>query len=281
MNNSHPIAIELCSIVNIHSGNCSENCLFCAQSRHNSCDIEKFDSIDQNNLIYHAEMLQSHGVKYISLVASGRGPSKELLATVTALTEKILSNTTLQVCCSLGLLTKSDANFLKKSGISRYHHNLETAESFFTQVCSTHSFDDRIRTIENAREAGLEVCSGGMINIGENMEDRISMVETAIKKGATSVPLNVLLPVEGTPLYGKILMDPDELIYTITSLCSMFPDTIFRFAGGRSQYSEEVTIKSLKAGIRGIMTGNYLTEAGIPVDKDIKLIGQNGYSVAS
>lgn len=281
MKNTISTAIELCSIVNIRSGNCSENCQFCAQSAHNSCNIEKFDSINPDDLVSHAKMLQLKGVRHISLVASGRGPSEELLKSVAALTERVLADTKLKICCSLGILTKSDAIFLKKAGISRYHHNLEASESFFSQICSTHNFKDRLQTIENAHDAGLEICSGGMINLGESMDDRINMVKTAIKKGATSVPLNVLLPVEGTPFSGRKLIDQEELIYTISTLCSMFPDTVFRFAGGRNQYPEEITIKSLKAGIRGIMTGNYLTKSGISVDRDLKIIGQNGYSVAS
>ncbi|MDA3901078.1 MAG: biotin synthase BioB [Spirochaetes bacterium] len=271
--------VEMCSIVNIHSGNCPENCSFCTQSSHNSCKIETYESIDITELIRHAKALESKGVSHLSLVASGRAPSEKILQNVKQITEQLLKETKLKICCSLGLLTRETALFLKSIGISRYHHNLESSPGFFSSICTTHNFTERLETLDYAAEASLEICSGGIFNLGETEDDRIEMIEIAVKKGATSVPFNVLSPVEGTPLYGRPTMNEKGLLHTIERISQKFPNVVIRFAGGRTQYRHSLLVDSFNRGVRGFMIGNYLTTNGFTIDDDIELIGRYGYTI--
>ncbi len=264
--------IEVCAISNVRSGNCSENCSFCSQSGHHNTDAPTYDFIPAEELVRQAQQARQWGASDFGIVSKGWGVRSDKEADqLKAYFEAMDRHSDIGRCASLGALDKETARLLKENGLENYHHNLECAESFFDQVCSTHTYQENIDTINNAREAGLRVCAGGILGMGESLEQRIELAETLRQLGVESVPMNFLSPVMGTPMANVEPMKPYEILRTIATYRYMLPKAEIRIAGGR-QFLGDMQSMIFMAGASGVMIGDYLTTRGRSVDDDIKMI---------
>ncbi len=264
--------IEVCAIANVRSGNCSENCSFCSQSGHHDTDAPTYDYISATQLVEQAQQARKWGASDFGIVSKGWGirsdkEADQLKSYFTAMH----AETDIGRCASLGALDKESAELLKKNGLENYHHNLECAESFFDNVCTSHTYQENIDTINNAREAGLRVCAGGILGMGESLDQRIELADTLRQLGVESVPMNFLSPVLGTPMANIEPMKPYEILQTIATYRYMLPAAEIRIAGGR-QFLGDMQSMIFMAGASGVMIGNYLTTQGRSVDDDIKMI---------
>lgn len=271
--------IDTCSIVNARSGRCSEDCKWCAQSRHYHTGIEEYDLIDDNVLEEAANTCAERGVHRFSMVTSGRRMTGKALEKACAMFRAIaVRHPQLQLCASMGLLGLDDLKKLREAGVSRYHCNLETSASYFPTLCTTHTHADKLRTIAAAREAGMQVCSGGIIGMGEGMRERLEMCAQARDAGAVSIPVNILSPIPGTALEHTPLIEEEEIVRTAALMRLVAPDTVLRFAGGRARLSQATTERMLRGGINGAMIGDLLTTAGSSVENDFALFKRLGYT---
>lgn len=271
---------DLCTIINAKSGRCSENCTFCAQSAHFKTDCETYDLLDEKSVLKKAYDDERSGAHRFSLVASGRGlkGNDQDMKSVEDIYESLAKNTDLHLCASFGIADKEALEKLRDSGVKTYHHNLESSRNHFPKICTTHSYDDRIKTIKEAREVGLEVCSGGIFGMGESIEDRIDMAFDLRELGVASVPINVLTPIMGTPLEAVLPVDPEEIIKTIAIYRFILPDVYLRYAGGRKLLGEFTTL-GLRGGINSALTGDFLTTAGDSINSDIDMIKSCGFEL--
>jgi len=267
---------DLCSILNIKSGKCSENCRFCAQSIHFDTEAKAYDILPQNEVIEYARKCENNGIKRLSLVSSGKNLTEKNLEKLIPLYKKISSETSLKLCASHGLITIDQAERLKDAGVNTYHHNLEAGKNYFHEICTTHSYEDRINTIKNAIKGGLEICSGGIIGLGETMENRIEMALEIRSLGIKSIPVNILNPIKGTPLEEIIPLKPQEILRTIAVYRFILPDAFIRYAGGRKSLGSD-QVKGLNAGINAAITGDYLTTTGNNITDDKKKIASAGF----
>lgn len=271
-------SFHLCSITNAKSGLCSENCKWCSQSAHNASNIDVYDCIDTNRAVEQAVENGKAGVHRHALVTSGRSVSPQTLNACIGIFNEISQKSPIALCASMGLLNKEQLLILQKAGVHRYHCNLETAPSFFSQLCTTHSIDEKIETIHTAQSIGMEVCSGGIIGMGETMEQRIELACALRSLGILSIPINILNPIKGTPLYGISPLSDDEILTTIALFRLINPKAYLRFAGGRLaiQHAQE---KALKTGINASITGDYLTTNGARICDDIRNFKAAGFTV--
>ena len=264
--------IEVCAIANVRSGNCSENCSFCSQSGHHQTNAPAYDYISSDQLLAQARQAREWGASDFGIVSKGWGvrsdKEADQLKTYFSTLDK---DTDIGRCASLGALDKESAKLLKENGLENYHHNLECAESFFDNVCTSHTFQENIDTINNAREAGLRVCAGGILGMGESLDQRIELADTLRQLGVESVPMNFLSPVLGTPMAHIEPMKPYEILRTIATYRYLMPAAEIRIAGGR-QFLGDMQSMIFMAGASGVMIGNYLTTQGRSVDDDIKMI---------
>lgn len=263
--------IEVCAISNVRSGNCSENCSFCSQSGHHKTDAPAYDYIDTQDLVSQARQARQWGASDFGVVSKGWGvrsqkEKKQLQEYFGAMSE----HSDIGRCASIGVLDQETAQMLKDNGLENYHHNLESAESFFPQVCTTHSYQENIDTIRHAREAGLRVCAGGILGMGEKAEQRIELALTLRDLGVESVPLNFLNPQQGTPMGQVEPMAPLDILQHISVFRFLLPQAEIRVAGGRTFLGDMQSMIFL-AGASGIMIGNYLTTAGRQVEDDLQM----------
>jgi biotin synthase len=272
-------SVELCAIYNAKSGKCSEDCVFCAQSAHYRTEVMVSDIPSVDSVLSYAEMVQSYGVKHFSLVTSGKGISNKDLDRLLIIYRKLQEQTGLSLCASLGIITLEQARKLKEGGVTRYHHNLEAGEHYFPKVCTTHTFKERVNTIKNAQKAGMEICAGGMMGLGESIEDRIELALTLKKLSVKSIPLNVLMPVKGTPMQNNAIMTDSDFLRTIALFRYINPDATIRFAGGRTLFNIKTQMQSLKCGFNGMMVGNYLTREGMEIKSDINRLEKHGFKI--
>lgn len=270
-------AFDSCSIVNARSGLCSENCKWCAQSKHHSTGCETYDLIGHDECMEAARDNSAKGVKRFSLVASGRAVKGNALKSVCALLREAKDETGIYTCASLGLLDRDDLQQLWDAGVRRYHCNLETAPSHFPTLCTTHTIDDKIRTIKAAKEIGFEVCSGGIIGMGESRRQRVEFALTLREVDPHSIPINVLSPIPGTPLEHQEAISVDDILDTIALFRFIHPRTQLRFAGGRNRLSRHDQLEALRVGINGGVVGDLLTTLGSTVAEDKNLVGEAGY----
>lgn len=268
-------SVELCAIVNAKSGRCSENCRYCAQSSFFHVSIEEYSLLSEEKIIGEASAYADGGAARFSLVTSGRRVTPDELAALCRVCEKIKERTSLSLCASLGILSESELRSLKSAGLTRYHHNLETSRRFFPEICSTHTYDDRLRTIDYARRAGLEICSGGIIGLGESVEDRIEMALELRGLEVDSVPVNVLNPIPGTPLENNAVLTAEEVRKTIAMFRFILPRAQIRLAGGRRLFADHGRA-FFRAGANAAITGPMLTTAGISMQDDLKIIAELG-----
>lgn len=270
--------IDTCSIANARSGRCSENCKWCAQSRHWSTGVDEYDIIPLDRAMELADASAARGVGHYSLVTSGRRVSPADIEKFCAIFRAIKArHPELRLCASMGLLGPEALKALRETGVDRYHCNLETSADYFPELCTTHTHADKLATIEAAREAGMEVCSGGIIGMGETMEQRLRLVREACAAGAMSVPVNILNPIPGTPLGDVALLDEDEIVRTGALMRFVAPDVLLRFAGGRARMSASSVERMLTGGINGAMIGDLLTTVGNRPHDDFVTFARLGF----
>ena len=265
-------SFSLCTIMNVKSGRCTEDCAFCAQSSRYRTGSPVFTLKSTDEILKAAAKAKDEGAARFSLVASGRGLSRSEVDELAVGIEQIKDRVGISVCASFGILDSEALKTLKSSGLCRYHHNIETSESFFPKVITTHGFKERISTIHAAKDVGLEVCSGGIIGLGESAGDRISMALSLASLGVDSIPLNILIPIPGTPLASRTSMSVEEILRTIAIFRLIFPNKAIRIAGGRESGLMDFQGLAFWAGADAMLIGGYLTLAGRAVDVDLRLV---------
>lgn len=272
--------VKLCAIVNAKSGACSENCSFCAQSAHNKSDVQQYQLKDENSIVDTAIQAVKKGSTCFSIVTSGKGimSSVEMEVIENSLS-RIASDVVVNPCASLGIMNTEQLKRLKKAGLKRFHHNLETAESFFRHMCSTHTYQDRVATVKAAKNAGLEVCCGGIFGIGETPEQRVELAFALRELEVDSVPLNILNPIKGTRLENSSSLAPLDAIRLIAVYRFVLPEIEIGLIGGRESQLGDLQVFALVSGASTILAGNYLTTSGRNPGLDLKMISDLGLRV--
>lgn len=268
---------DLCSIINAKSGNCTENCRFCAQSARHHTGIDTYQVIEEAEALAQAADNDAHGVHRISLVTSGRSLSPATVAELQALYAKMAASTAMQLCASAGFLNKEIAAALVAAGVRRYHCNLEASRTYFPQVCTSHTWDEKVATLRLAREMGMSLCSGGIIGMGESMEDRIDMALELAELEVTSIPINILTAIPGTPLAELPPLSLAEVLTTVALFRLINPKAVIRMAGGRQQLGSE-QYRCFTAGANGAIVGNYLTTTGSSIAEDLARLQALGFT---
>jgi len=267
--------VDLCAIISAKAGACSEDCSYCAQSSKSAADIAVFPLLKKDVVLEKAREAKEGGAKRFCIVTGGRRVSRRDLVRIGRMISGVRAIGLLP-CATLGLLSKDELSFLKDSGLERFHHNLETSEKFFPIICRTHSYQDKMRTIENVKSTGLSLCSGGIFGLGENWEDRIDMAFALRQIGPDSVPINFLIPIKGTRLGSRSYLEPFEALKIISLYRFILPGQEIRVCGGRMQILGEFQPFLFLAGADGLLTGNYLTELGRGFEDDRRLIQKLG-----
>lgn len=253
--------IELCSIINAKSGRCSEDCKFCAQSAHYKAPVEAYPLLDYAPIVNMAKDNEAAGVHRFSLVLSGRGIGAEELTQVIDHYHQLKQDTSMSLCASLGIMNEPDLKRLADTGVTMYHHNLEAGAQFYETVCTTHTYQERIETIEAAKRAGLRICSGGIIGMGENWNDRLDLIFDLRRLEVASVPVNVLNPILGTPFEHLPRLSQGDILKTIALYRWIHPTADIRLGGGR-HLIDGAGKTAFKAGASATITGDYLTTVG-------------------
>lgn len=274
--------VDLCSIVNIKSGNCSENCNFCSQSVHHpESDSPVYGLKSPDEILAQAKAAVAAGAKRFCLVSQGRGlkynsPKSSEFQQILATVQRIIEETNIKPCCALGEVTQEQAEALRAAGVTRYNHNLEASENFYPQIVTTHSWSDRVETVKNLKAAGIQACTGGILGMGETWEDRVDLALALRELEVESVPLNLLNPRVGTPLENRPKLDPYEALKAIAIFRLILPSQIIRYAGGREAVMGELQAMGLKAGINAMLIGHYLTTLGQPPEQDLAMLASLG-----
>ena len=264
--------IDTCSIINARSGVCPEDCKWCSQSRFHHTGVDAYPIVAEAECRELARRNHAVGVRRFSLVTSGRRVTPSQLDAFLDLFRKVKADTDIGLCASMGLMGPDEMRRLREAGVSRYHCNLETSADNFPSLCSTHTRADKLATIRAARDAGLEVCAGGIIGMGETLRQRLMLAEECREAGAVSLPMNLLNPIKGTPLENTPLIGEEEVIRTAALMRLVAPDMVIRFAGGRARLSREATLRMLRGGVNGVMIGDLLTTSGNPRSDDMDMI---------
>lgn len=262
----------LCSIINAKSGFCSEDCAFCAQSAHHRTEIKTYSLLDESEIVKNAIELQARGATRYSMVTSGYMLTDKELDVVLSSAAAIAKETSLTVCASLGMLTEAMARRLAEGGIAVYHHNLETARSFFDKICTTHDYEEDIVTVRIAKAAGMKVCSGGILGLGETWEQRVEMAVTLKELDVDGIPINFLNPIAGTRMENRPLLKPLEALKCIAIFRFVNPDKNILVCGGREVTLRDYQSWAMFAGANGLMIGNYLTTQGRHIKMDIDMV---------
>ncbi len=275
----HNNRLDLCSIVNAKSGKCSEDCRFCAQSSHYDVAVANYETIDKDTAVSLAKENEEYGVSRFSLVTAGRSVSEKNLLDFKSIYSQLQRETNMALCASMGFLTKEKALKLKKMGVSRYHCNLEASRSYFPQVCSTHTWEEKVATIKIAQEVGLEVCSGGIIGMGESLGQRLELAFELRELGILSIPLNILTPIKDTPFAEIQPLSVGEVLTCVAMFRLINPQAIIRLAGGRNLLGDDQH-KCFTSGANGSIVGNYLTTIGNKLTEDMAMFRKLGFDLA-
>lgn len=274
--------VEFCSIISAKTGKCQENCKYCSQSAHNKAKIHVHPLLPLEEVKKAALSAKENGATRFCIVTSGRVPSDEDFEKILEMIKEVASIDGLHSCCSLGILDEEQVKKIKEAGVERYNHNLNTSSSYHGEICTTHDFEDRVKTVKLIKKYGMEACTGGIIGMGESRRQRIELALELSELDPKSVPINFLNPVEGTPLEameGEI--DEEEILRTICIFRIVLPKALLRYAGGRTtRFSDEYQRLGIKAGINALLVGNYLTTTGSTAQQDVNLIEELGLSVS-
>jgi len=271
---------DMCSLVNAKSGGCAEDCGFCAQSRFAEAETPMHAMMTPEQILEHAKAAEAAGAHRFCMVTQGQGLSKKDFENILDGARLVAEQTNLKRCASIGHMSVKRATALKEAGIQRVHHNVETSESYYPEVSSTVRYEGRLRTIEAVEQAGLETCVGGILNLGESREQRVEMAFELAKIDPTSVPINMLNPRPGTKFGDRDYMDPWEAVKWIAIFRLILPEALFRLCGGRVENLGELHALAVKAGINGVMMGNFLTTLGSEPEDDRKMFEELGLNVA-
>jgi biotin synthase len=264
--------LDLCTILNAKSGLCAQDCKFCAQSSRHKTAAEVYPLKTKDQILKAALGAKKIGAQRFGIVTSGNRLSQKELRVICEAIAQIKKRVRIKVCASLGQMDKEDFLSLKKAGLSRYHHNLETSPRYFSRICTTHNYQDRVKTIQAAKEAGLEVCSGGIIGMGETADDRIEMAFCLKDLGVDSVPINILVPIAGTALAGQNPLSVTEAIRAIAIFRIILKDKTIKLAAGRESVLKDAQSLAFMAGANGMLIGGYLTIKGRDIKEDWQLI---------
>ncbi len=273
-------AVELESLINAKSGACAEDCAFCSQSAHFETDVEVFPFLDLDEILAAARETKDAGATQFCIVVAVRGPSERLLDRVIEAVDAVHDETGLEVACSLGLLTPEQAQRLAEHGVRRYNHNLEAPREVFPRICTTHTYDDRVETALLAKDVGMELCCGGIMGMGETLEQRVDFAFELAELDPCEVPVNFLNPRPGTPLADVPVLTGREALQAIALFRLVMPSAWIRLAGGRELVLGELQSMGLYAGANALIIGNYLTTLGRAAEDDVALLESLGMPVA-
>ena len=274
--------IEFCSLVNARSGKCSQNCKYCAQSSHYRTDIEDYPLISKEEVIKAALEAKENGVIRFAVVTSGKSPDEENFDKILEFIDELNKLKGIRSCASIGILTEEQAKKLSEHGLKRVHHNINTSESYYSEICTTHSWQDRLNTCKYVKKYGMELCCGVILGMGETVEQRIEMALELNEIEPESIPINILMPIPKTPFenyHDKI--DEENVLRTLAIFKIANPKSILRFCGGRMRLSDKNQERALKTCVEGILTGNYLTTTGKSPKEDIKTIEKLGKNLVT
>lgn len=266
--------VESCSILSAKTGACSENCKYCAQSQHNHAEIECHPLLDVETVVKAALSAKENGATRFGIVTSGKAPTKKEFETLLEMIRAVSAIDGLECCLSLGILSEEQVIQIKEAGVTRFNHNINTSERYYSEICSTHKFEDRLNTVKLLRKHGIDVCCGVILGMGETVEDRIDMAFTLREVKPATVPMNVLNPIKGTPLEDYIdKISEEDILKSICLFRMILPHTLLKYAGGRTlRLSRENQKLGLIAGINSMMVGNYLTTKGSDMEDDRKML---------
>ncbi|TCS81933.1 biotin synthase BioB [Pectinatus cerevisiiphilus] len=267
--------IDLCTIINGRSGRCSEDCKYCAQAGCHHTGIEEYDLLDKDTIIDNARANEQAGVNRFSIVTSGRTVTGKAFAHILDTYKQMHKELHIDLCASHGFLTAEQFHLLHQAGVSSYHHNIETSRRFFPHICTTHTYDDKIRTIKIAQAEGLCVCSGGIIGMGESWEDRLDMAVSLAELGIQSIPVNALMPIKGTPLENLPQLNAKDVLRTIAFFRFINPEANIRLAAGRKLLPGNGET-ALIGGASASITGNMLTTSGTTIHEDMQMLERLG-----
>lgn len=275
-----PRKFDSCSIINARSGRCPEDCKWCAQSAHYSTTIHSYPLVDRDTCMEMADYNRRAGIGRFSLVTSGRAvKGRDLDAICSYYSELCEREPGMGLCASMGLLDREAMVRLREAGVHRYHCNMESCRSFFPTLCSTHTQEDKLEAIARAREAGMEICSGGIIGMGESMRQRVEFALELREISPVSIPINILQPIPGTPLEGAAPLDPEEYLDTVAIFRLVHPRAVLRFAGGRASLDPAIQRQALAIGINGAIMGDMLTTVGSQIAQDLEMVKEAGYTL--
>lgn len=272
----HGDSFDLCSIINAKSGKCSEDCKFCAQSSHYPTEIEEYSLVNVEEAISQGIDNQKNGVKRYSLVTAGKSVQLTQLKEIGKIYKRLGEITTLELCASMGMLDAEKAEYLYSVGVRRYHCNLETSKSFFNKVCTTHTWQEKVDTIKIAQAAGMDVCSGGILGLGETVEQRVELAFELRELQILSIPINILSPIANTPFEDVPPLTITDVVKSIALFRFINPQAIVRLAGGRNQFNDD-QYQCFLAGANGAIVGNYLTTKGNDLQEDLQTISKMGF----
>ena len=270
---------DLCSLVNAKSGGCAEDCGFCAQSRHAESDTPMHPMMEPEQILEHARAAEAAGAHRFCMVTQGQGLARRDFEKILDGARLVAEHTNLKRCVSVGHISPDRARALKEAGVQRVHHNVETARSYYDEVTTTVRYEGRVRTIEAVREAGLESCVGGILNLGETPRQRVEMAFELAEIDPTSVPINLLNPRPGTKFGERELMDPWEVVKWVAIFRLILPDVLFRLCGGRVENLGDLQPLAVRAGLNGVMMGNFLTTLGAEPADDRQMFSDLGLNV--
>ncbi|MCQ2080901.1 MAG: biotin synthase BioB [Lachnospiraceae bacterium] len=271
--------VDLCSIINGRSGRCPEDCKYCAQSVHNHTDCEVYDFLDEEKIIELCNVNAKEGVHRFSIVTAGKALTGSEFDKAIAAYDTMRESCDIELCASMGFLTKEQLHRLHEAGVTSYHHNIETSKRNFPNICTTHTYEQKMETLRMVKDEGMYVCSGGIIGMGETWEDRLDMAISLSEVQVDSIPINVLMPIKGTPLENQKMLSEDEILRTIAFFRYINPTAHIRLAAGRALLTNDGE-SAFKSGASATITGNMLTTvACATIRSDIEMIKNMGRSV--
>lgn len=274
--------IEFCSLINARNGKCSQNCKYCAQSSHYRTHIDSYPLVKIEEVRKAALDAKSHKASRFAIVTSGKTPDESDFDKMLEMIKEINKIEGLNSCASIGILNEEQAKKLAQSGLKRFHHNINTAKSYYPDVCTTHTWQDRLDTCRLVKKYGMELCCGVILGMGESVEQRVEMALELAEIQPNSIPINILMPIPETPFENYLdKIDEENVLRTLAIFKIANPNSILRFCGGRMRLSEENQRKALNTCVEGIMVGNYLTTIGKNPDDDIKTVEELGKTIAT